>query len=446
MEGERLEALLDALLASARKAGAESADALGEWGAFLSARARLGALESMERAESGTLGLRVLVGRRQASVATTRLEEAELPRLAERAVSMARSAPEDEWCGLAEDSLLARESPDLQLGDGIAPDESALRERALEAEAAAREVPGIVNSEGATAGWSRLRRAYARSDGFALGYEGGAHEISCSVLAERNGAMERDYAYDFRRHFADLDAPEEVGREAAQRAVARVGARKPQGARLPVVYDERIASSLLRHFAQAVSAASVARGESFLGGQMGERVFPEDVNIVDDPFRPRGLASRPCDDEGVVGAKRLLVEKGVLTSWLADSASGRQLAIASTGHAHRSAAAPSSPAPTNMYVSAGDISREALMSDIEQGFLAMELMGHGVNPVTGDYSLGAAGFWIEKGAAAFPVHEVTIAGNLRDMFARMTAADDLNFRGRINAPSLRIEGMTIAGL
>lgn len=442
----RLEALLDALLAHARKAGAESADALGEWGASLSARVRLGALESMERAESGALGLRVLVGRRQASVATARLDEAELPRLAERAVSMARSAPEDEWCGLAEDSLLAREAPDLQLGDRVMPDESALRERALEAEAVARAVPGIVNSEGATAGWSRFRKAYARSDGFSLGYEGGAHEISCSVLAEKDGAMERDYAYDFRRHFADLDAPEEVGREAAQRAVARVGARKPQGARLPVVYDERIASSLLRHFAQAVSAASVARGESFLGGQMGERVFPEAVDIVDDPFRSRGLASRPCDDEGVAGGKRLLVEKGVLAGWLADSASGRQLGIASTGHAHRSSAAPSSPVPSNMYVPTGAVTREALMGDIEQGLLVMELMGQGVNPVTGDYSRGAAGFWIEKGEAAFPVHEVTIAGNLKDMFARMSAADDLTFRGGLNAPSLRIDGMTIAGL
>ena len=446
MSPQRLHDLLESLLDHARKAGAEQADALGHWNFSLQETLRLGKLESVERSESASLGLRVLIGRRQASVAGARLHADDFPLLAERAVAMARLAPEDPWCGLAEESLLARETAGLELDDGFEPDEALLRERAGEAEEAALAVPGIANSEGATAGWSRGYCAFASSAGFNRGYGEGEHELACSVVAEGNGEKERDYAYGICRHFRDLDSPADVGREAAERAVRRLGARKPQGARLPVIYDERIASSLLRHFAQAISAASVACGTSFLEGHLHKPVFSAQIDIVDDPFLVRGLASRPFDDEGVAGACRLVVDKGVLCSWLVDSASGRQLGLASTGHASRSAAEPSSPAPSNLHVRPGGCSRAALMADIRQGLYVTELIGHGVNPVTGDYSRGAAGFWIENGALAYPVSEITVAGNLKHMFAHMTPADDLRFRNAVNAPSLRIEGLTVAGL
>ena len=443
---QRLHDLLDDLLAHARKAGAEQADALGHWDFSLQETLRLGKLESVERSESASLGLRVLIGKRQASVASARLQAADFPLLAERAVAMARLAPEDPWCGLADESLLAQEVAGLDLDDGFEPDEALLRERAREAEETALAVSGITNSEGATAGWSHGYCAFASSAGFNRGYDEGEHELVCSVLAEKHGEKERDYAYSVCRHFRDLESPADIGREAAERAVRRLGARKPQGAQLPVVYDERVASSLLEHFAAAISAASVARGTSFLEQYMHKPVFSAQIGILDDPFRARGLASRPFDDEGVAGTSRLVVDKGVLCSWLVDSASGRQLGLASTGHASRSAAEPASPAPSNLHILPGRCSRSELMADIGQGLYVTELIGHGVNPVTGDYSRGAAGFWIENGALAYPVNEVTVAGNLKDMFAHATPADDLHFRNGVNAPSLRIEGLTVAGL
>ena len=446
MSPQHLHALLEELLACARKAGADSADALGDWNISQQASLRLRALEGVQRSESLSLGLRVMLGKRQASVASAKADAADFPRLAERAVAMARLAPEDPWCGLADEALLARQSEELELDDGFEPSEALLHERAREAEEAALSVAGVTNSEGATAGWSRGYCALATSNGFARGYAESEHALSCSVVAEKGGDKERDYAYSVCCHFQDLDAPAAIGRESAERAVRRLGARKPQGGRLPVIYDERVASGLPGHFAQAISAASVARGTSFLGEHLHQRVFADGIDIVDDPFRRRGLASRPFDDEGVGGAMRSVVEKGVLTCWLADSASARQLGIASTGHAVRSAAEPSSPAPSNLYVRCGQYSLAELMSDISQGLYVTELIGHGVNPVTGDYSRGAAGFWVENGEATFPVHELTVAGNLKDMFRHMTAADDLRFRNSVNAPSLRIEGMTIAGL
>ena len=443
---QHLHDLLDQLLAQACKAGAEQADALGHCSHSLHETIRLGQLESIERAESASLGLRVLIGKRQASVATARLDATDFPRLAERAVAMARLAPEDPWCGLADTTLLAQDTADLELDDNYEPDETLLRARATEAEDAARAIAGITNSEGATAGWSRGYCAFADSNGFNRGYAEGDHQLACSVVAEKNAAKERDYAYSACRHFRDLDTPADIGREAAERAVNRLDARKPQGAQLPVIYDERIAASLLRHFAQAISAASVVRGTSFLQQHLHKPVFSAAIDILDDPFRPRGLASRPFDDEGVAGAARRMVDKGVLCSWLIDSASGRQLSLPSTGHASRSAAEPASPEPSNLHILPGRHTLAELMADIQQGLYVTELIGHGVNPVTGDYSRGAAGFWIENGTPTFPVNEITVAGNLKDMFAHATPANDLRFRNSINAPSLRIETLTIAGL
>lgn len=443
---EDLNNLLDELIFRARKAGAEKADAIANWDFSLQETLRLGELESVERSESGGLGLRVLIGKRQASVASANLDATDFPMLAERAVAMARLAPEDPWCGLADESLLAQEITDLELDDGFEADEELLRERAKETEETALSFPGISNSEGATAGWIRGYSAFANSNGFNKGYGESSHQLSCSVVAEKNGEKERDYSYSVCCHFQDVETPAALGREAAERTLNRLGARKPQGAQLPVVYDERVASSLLRHFAQAASAASVARGTSFLDKQLGKKVFSEGIDILDDPFRPRGLASRPFDDEGVAGGCRLMVANGVLASWFVDSASGRQLGFSSTGHASRSAAEPPSPAPSNLHIAAGNCSKDELMSDISQGLYVTELIGMGVNPVTGDYSRGAAGFWIDDGVPSFPVNELTIAGNLKDMFANLTPADDLRFRNKISAPSLRVEGLTIAGL
>ena len=441
----RLTDMLGALLECARKAGAEHADATAHRSNSLQETVRLGKLESIERSESGSLGLRVLIGKRQASVASGKLDANDFPMLAERAVAMARLAPEDAWCGLAETSHPV-DSVDLELDDGFEADESLLHERAQETEETAMAPRGVTNSEGATAGWSRGDLAFANSEGFSGGYRVSSHQLVCVVVAEKDGVKERDYAYSATRHFKDLDAPDAVGREAAERVLARMGARKPQGAQLPVVFDERVASSLLQHFAQAISGASVARGVSFLDKHLGKSVFHESIDILDDPLRPRGLASRPFDGEGVTGGRLLLVEDGVLKSWLLDGASGRQLGFASTGHASRSAAEPSSPAASNLHMLPGKVSKNELIADIAQGLYVTELIGMGVNPVTGDYSRGAAGFWIENGKTAYPVNEVTVAGNLKDMFTHITPADDLRFRSSTNAPSLRIEGMTIAGL
>ena len=442
---KQLADMLDALLECARKAGAEHADATAHRSNSLQETVRLGKLESIERSESGSLGLRVLIGKRQASVASGKLDANDFPMLAERAVAMARLAPEDAWCGLAEASRPAN-GIDLELDDGYEADESLLHERAQETEETAMASKGVTNSEGATAGWSRGSLAFANSEGFSGGYRVSSHQIVCVVVAEKDGVKERDYAYSATRHFKDLDAPDAVGREAAERVLARMGARKPQGAQLPVVFDERVASSLLQHFAQAISGASVARGVSFLDKHLDKPVFHESIDILDDPLRPRGLASRPFDDEGVTGGRLLLIEDGVLKSWLLDGASGRQLGFASTGHASRNAAEPSSPSSSNLHMLPGKVNKDELIADIAQGLYVTELIGMGVNPVTGDYSRGAAGFWIENGKIAYPVNEVTVAGNLKDMFAHVTPADDLRFRSSTNAPSLRIEGMTIAGL
>ena len=442
---EQLTDMLDALLECARKAGAEQADALAHQSNSLQETLRLGRLDSIERSESASLGLRVLIGKRQASVASGRLDASDFPMLAERAVAMASLAPEDIWCGLGEASTSACETA-LELDDGFEADESLLRERAQQAEEVALEFEGVTNSEGAVAKWSRGNIAFANSEGFSGSYSSSLHHLACTVVAEKNGEKERDYAYSIARHFDDLDAPDVVGREAAERALARMGARKPQGAQLPVVFDERIASSLLHHLAQAVSGASIARGVSFLDKHLEKLVFAEGIDILDDPMRPRGLASRPFDDEGITGGRLLLVEKGVLKSWLLDSASARQLGFASTGHASRSAAEPPSSEPSNLHMLPGKASRDELIADISSGLYVTELIGMGVNPVTGDYSRGAAGFWIENGKIAYPVSEVTVAGNLKEMFARVTPADDLRFRASVNAPSLRIEGMMVAGL
>jgi PmbA protein len=437
--------LLASVLAAARAAGADAADALFVEGVSSSVSYRLGRLEDVERAESYDLGLRVFVGNRVAIVSSTDFSRDALAALPGRAVAMARLAPEDKYAGLAPEDRLARAWPDLDLEDKAEPAAERLIALARDVEGAALAVPGVTNSEGGGASFSRSSVALATSTGFFGRYAGTSHSIGVAVLAGEGMGMERDHDFCLARHQGDLESAEAVGRRAGARAVARLNPRKVKSQSLPVVFDPREAAGLVGHFAGAISGAAIARGVSFLKDRMGQAVFAPSVTISDDPHRPRGLRSKPFDGEGVANGRRALVDKGVLTTWLLDCASARQLGLATTGHAARGTSGPPGPAATNLYLEAGTVTPQALMADIREGFYVAELMGMGVNPVTGDYSRGAAGFWIENGKLAHPVSEVTIAGNLTQMFARATPASDLEFRQGTNAPTLRIDGMTIAG-
>jgi PmbA protein len=434
---------LAALVAAARRAGADAADALLVQSASLSVQRRLGVVEEVERAEARDLGLRVFVGRRIAIVSTTDPDPAGFAALAERAVAMARAVPEDRFGCLPDAASFA--PPALDLDDGLEPDVAALTERAAAAEEAALAVRGVTNSEGASAGWSRTRVALATSGGFAGGYTRGGHSLSVTALAGVGTGMQRDYDYASAVYLADLDDAAALGRRAAEQAVARLGPTRPRTAVLPVVYHPRVAGSLLGHLAGAINGAAIARGTSFLRDRLGQPVLAPALTVFDDPLRPRGLRSRPFDGEGQPGQRRAVVEGGVLTTWLLDSRSAAQLGLASTGHASRGTSGPPSPSPTNLWLAPGAQTPQALMADIAEGLYVTELIGMGVNGVTGDYSRGAAGFMIRGGTLAEPVAEITIAGNLKEMFLAMRAADDLRFRRGTDAPTIRIEAMTLAG-
>jgi PmbA protein len=437
--------ILDRLIRAARAAGADAADALIVGNVSASVSYRLGKLEDVERAESSDLGLRVFVGERVAFVSSTDLSQRALDELPERAVAMAKLAPEDKYAGLAPADRLARSFPALDIEDANEPGPDLLIERARAVEGAAMAVPGITNSEGGGASFGRGSIALATSEGFLGSYAGTSHSIGVAVLAGDGTAMERDYDSASARHTADLDTAEEVGRRAGQRTIARLNPRKVKTQDVPVVYDPRVSAGLLGHFAGAISGASIARGVSFLKDRMGEEIFSPGITIIDDPHRLRGLRSKPFDGEGVRNKRTVLVERGVLQGWILDCASAKQLGLATTGHAARGTGGPPSPSTTNLYMEPGTIASDMIIDGIKQGFYVTELMGMGVNSVTGDYSRGASGFWIENGELAYPVSEVTVAGNLKDMFRHMTPANDLVFRYGTNAPTLLIEGMTVAG-
>ena len=437
--------LLGALLEKAKKAGADDADAVIMHGISLSASYRLGKSENLQRSEGRDLGLRVLRGRRQAMVSTTDFAEDALDTLVERAVAMARAVPEDPYCGLIDPEQLARDWPDLELADAREPQAEQLIDWARRAEEAARAVPGITNSEGGEAGWSRSSAALATSGGFSGGYDTSRFSFSVSVIAGADTGMERDYDWSSACFEEDLDSPEEIGTRAGERATRRLNPRKAGSGAVPVVYDPRVSGGLIRHLSGAISGSSVARGTSFLKDRLNQSVFAPGVQVIDDPHRKRGLRSRPFDGEGAPTTSRHIVEDGVLATWLLDSRSARQLKLRSTGHAARGTGGPPAPAPSNLYLAPGEMSPEALIADIDSGMYVTELIGMGVNGVTGDYSRGAAGYWIDKGEIAWPVSELTVAGNLNDMFAHLTPANDLTFRHGIDAPTIRIDGMTVAG-
>jgi len=438
-------ALAERLVVAARKAGADAADAVAMRSVSLSVEVRDGAVEESERAEGNDLGLRVLVGQRQAVVSTNDLAGGVEP-LAERAVAMARVAPEDPYAGLADASLIARESPDLDLIDRVMPDVAALERAAREAEAAALAVKGVTKSGGASASAGIGGMVLITSDGFSGAYLGSRHGISMTAIAGTGTGMERDYDYSSALHASDLDAPEKIGRTAAERTIERLNPRKVPTKKVPVVFDRRVAGSLIGHLSGAINGASIARRSSFLKDKLGERLFASGIRVIDDPLRVRGLRSQPFDAEGVAGQTRAMIDDGILTSWFLDSATARELNMTTTGHAHRGVSSTPSPGPTNLHLEAGGTSREALIADIAEGFLITDLIGSGVNGVTGDYSRGASGFWIENGEITYPVSEVTIAGHLLEMFRTLTPADDLEFRAGTNAPSVRVEGLTVAGV
>ncbi|QYE35256.1 TldD/PmbA family protein [Polymorphobacter sp. PAMC 29334] len=445
----KVDAAIDRLthaLAAAKAAGADAADAVYVGDASTSVSVRLGALEDIGRSEGEEVGLRVFVGRRSASVSTSDLSIAAMTAVVDRAVAMAREAPEDEYAGLAPaDRLMHDDPPALDLDDGGDPPAELLKSLAIEAEDAARSVAGVTNSEGGGGSAGRAVMALVTSTGFARGYRGTSYGVSASVIAGEGQAMQRDYAYHSVRHFADLDAAAVIGREAGERATRRVNPSKLNTQAITIVFDPRVGSSLLGHLVGSITGSSIARGTSFLRDSLGAEIFAPGVTIRDEPHRIRGLRSRPFDGEGLATTARSIIDAGRLTGWLMDSASARQLGLEPTGHAARGVSGPPGAGPSNLHMVAGTTSRADLLKGIKHGFYVTELIGMGVNGLTGDYSRGASGYLIEDGQLTVPVAEVTIAGNLKDMFRNLTPADDLVFRHATNVPTIRIDGMTLAG-
>ncbi len=434
------------LVALAQRKGADAADAVFVRSVGMAQSVRLGQPERREREENQDIGLRLMIGKRQASASSADLTPKALEALVERVIAMAKAVPEDPYIGLAEPEQLAKDFPDLDLEDPVEPSPDELSERALACEEAARAVAGITNSEGGDASWSRSELALAASNGFAGAYARSGHFVSVAVIAGSGDGMERDYDYSSALHLEDLRDPEEVGRKAGERTVKRLKARKMKTVKVPVVYDPRVSGSLIGHLAGAINGSAIARGTSFLKSKLGKQILPEAISIYDSPFRTRGRRSRPFDAEGLAGAERAMIDKGVLTGWFLDLGTARQLGLESSGNATRGTGGPPSPSATNLFIPPGEKTPEALIGEIEQGFYVTEMMGRGVNEVTGDYSRGAAGFWIERGEIAFPVSGLTIAGNLLEMYPTLTAANDLEFRTGTDAPTLRIEGLTVAGV
>lgn len=436
--------LLGDLIVCARKAGADAADAVLVGGASLSVQRRLGKTEHVERSETRDLGLRVFVGQQIAIVSASTVDPASFSELAERAVAMARVVPEDPYSGLA-DPVTPEDSSALELSDGVEPTTDELVARAAAAEEAALAVAGVTNSEGADAGFSRAQMALVTSVGFVGQAVRSSHSISAVALAGSGTGMQRDYDFHSTVHLADLDDPAGIGRRAGERAVARLNPTRPATGKLPVIYDPRVSGGLVGHLAGAINGAAIARRTSFLLDKLGARIFAPGIVIRDDPRRRRGMRSRVFDAEGVRTSVKNLVENGVLMGWLLDLRSARQLGMQSTGHASRGTSGPPSPAPSNLFMAAGTLSPAELMADIKLGIYVTELVGMGVNGLTGDYSRGAAGFVIRDGKLAEPVAEITIAGNLLEIFSHLTPANDLVFRRGTDAPTVRVESLTMAG-
>jgi PmbA protein len=437
--------LLEDLLTKALKKGADAADAVHIESQSLSVAQRLGNAEKLERSESSDIGLRVFFGKRQAIVSSSDSSSKALEELIDRVISMAKVVPEDPYCGLANKEQLVTDIIDVDSFDPSEPTTETLIDWANRAEDAARSIPGITNSEGAEAGWGRATVSVAATNGFSQVYSGSHYSLSASVLAGKGVNMERDYDYTGAVYANDMIAPEEIGRNAGNKAVKRINPKKVKTAQVPVIYDPRVSRGIVGHLLSAINGSAIARNTSFLKEKMGKQIFADSISVYDDPHRLRGLRSKPFDGEGVTNKKHKIIDNGQLTTWLLDLRSARQLGLETTGHASRGVGSPPSPSSTNVYLEPSNISPSELISDIKNGLYITELIGMGINGLTGDYSRGAAGYWIENGEITYPVSEVTVAGNLNDMFLNLNTANDLEYRYGVDAPTLRIDGMTLAG-
>ena len=446
MQTKDAQSILETLMADAKAAGADAADAVLYHSVSSGVSWRVGKLEDVERSESADLGLRIMVGQRQASVSTTDHSPASLKELASRCAAMAKAAPEDKYCGLApEDRLAKGPHKNLDLGDYNEPSTEALKERAAQCEDAAMAVKGVTNSSGAGAGYGEGQKWLITSAGF-FGQSGGSnHSTSVSVLAKDDNGMERDYDYDSKTHLSDLKDAAAIGTRAGELTVRRLSPRKVKSQAAPVMFDNRLSRSLLSSLSGAVNGAAIARGVSFLKDKMGEQVFGTHINITDDPHIARGAGSRPFDGEGIVNSPIELIKDGVLTSWFLNASQARQLGLETNGRATRGTGGAPGSGSTNLTMQPGSKTPAELMADAGNGLLVTDMFGPQVNPNNGDYSVGCSGFWFEDGAIAYPVSEITIAGNILEMYANLLPANDLELLGSTNAPSLVISGMTIAG-
>ena len=437
--------IVDQMLDAAQKAGADGADVSFIRGHGLDVQVRLGKVESAERSEDYQVGMRVFVGQRSASVSTGQLDADNITELAQRAVSMAKIAPEDPYARLANAEEQARDLPDIELFDDTSISTEALSEMALTCEAAALDTNGISNSDGASASTGMSEILIGTSTGFTAAYKRSSFGISAVVLAEHDGQMERDYDYSAAVFAEDLEAATKIGKSAAERTLARLGARKPQTGSFPVIYDKRVSRSIAGHIASGINGAAIARGTSFFKDQLGEAIAASSISILDNPLLNRGMGSRLFDGETLPVTKRYMVENGVLNGWLLTLSTAAQLGLTPTGNASRSLSGPPSPSVSNFIMENGETELDDMIADIKQGLYITEMMGSSVSMTTGDYSRGASGFWIENGKLAWPATEATVAGNLKDIFMNMTPANDLDLRQSIAAPSLFVSALTVAG-
>jgi len=442
---DTLKPALKSLLRLAENHGADAAEAVGAYGRSLSIGVRGGVLEDIDNSEGKDIGLRVFVGQRQACVSSSDLSNDSLDKLAERCVAMAKLAPEDAYCGLADKDGLATNRPKLDIYDPTDLDADTLLARAQELETAALSVKGVSQAEGANAYCVKGATYLMTTDGFSKGWRSSSHGLSVAAFSSDGDNMERDYDYKSTRWLEDLQTAESIGIKAGNRAVARLGAKQMASGNLPILFERRVAGSLLSSFVSAISGSAIARGVSFLKDSMDAQIFHKDINITDDPHLIRAAGSHPWDGEGVAGKRLNLIENGVLKSWLLHSAAARQLGLATTGHASRGMSSPPGISCSNVWMDAGENSPSALMKDMGKGLFITEMFGPSLNANTGDYSVGIAGFAVENGERTYPVSEVTIAGNLLDMFKTITAADDLIMDSPVATPSLLIENMVIAG-
>jgi len=442
---ENARRIAESLVERGIAAGATAADALYAGNQSSGVEVRLGKTEGVSRSEGEQIGLRLFVGQRSATVASSDFSDEALRMMVERCLAMAKEAPEDPYAGLAPTELLqSGQPPSLDSDDGLEPDPEELRARALEAENAALAISGVTNSGGTSASALATIVALATSGGFSGAYRTSGHSNAAGVIAGEGGTMQRDHAWHSARHLADVEDASEIGWRAGERAVARLNPTRPKPGKYPVIFDPRVSPTLLGHFANAITGSSIARKTSFLLEKLGTAIFAPGVTIVDDPLRQRGLRSRAFDAEGVRVSRSELVSGGILNQWIADSASARQLGIEPTGHAARGVGGAPGASPSNLYMEAGARSREELLASVPEAVLVIELIGQGVNGVTGDYSRGAVGFMVRGGEIAEPVSEITVAGNLVDMFANLQPASDLEFRRGVDAPTILVPEMTVA--